>query len=231
MIFKYFDNAIRLMASRKALFLAIIFSIFLPIHILETLVSAMIPANTTSSVQIHFSLLLNSLLIPIYIGAFLFALSSLSRNENDPVRFPQAMRVGLKCWGRLFTARLMTGIYILLGLICFIVPGIFLILRYAFVDAAVVLEGHGAVDAMKRSKELTRNYRGRIFAAGIVFIIGLFTFGIAFFSTLNFFGITDSLLTDFLFNCLLDLALAIFTAVLFLLFREAKASTPASPET
>lgn len=65
--------------------------------------------------------------------------------------------------GSLVWLSIMTGLGVSLGLVCFIVPGILLAIRWALAAPIVMLEGLGASAAMKRSRELVRGHRGAVF--------------------------------------------------------------------
>jgi hypothetical protein len=72
----------------------------------------------------------------------------------------------------LFLARLLVSVLTAIGLILFIIPGIFIILRLLFVDYAIVVERAGLWAAFRRSLALTSG--GRFFAlltyCGLVFV-------------------------------------------------------------
>lgn len=71
-----------------------------------------------------------------------------------------------------------TGIATLFGLVLLVVPGIIVSLGFAFSEQAVMIEGLSPKAAMKRSWELTKGYRGKIF--GLNAMLLLMTFLITF---------------------------------------------------
>ena len=75
---------------------------------------------------------------PIYAGAIVYALPRLIRGQR--VSYGDALGVGFGCWGRLFAARFVAGLLILVGFVALVVPGIVLSVRFALIDSAVVLE-------------------------------------------------------------------------------------------
>lgn len=68
-------------------------------------------------------------------------------------------------------------VYILLGTLCFVVPGIVLAFRYALTQPAVMLEGLGGPDALGRSKQFMTGYPGKVFgnmvAAWVMTVLGV----------------------------------------------------------
>jgi hypothetical protein len=103
---------------------------------------------------------------PLYAGAVLIVVAG--RLTGTRVSYREAMQVGLHNWGRLFGARLVSSLFIGLGLLAFVVPGIILMLRYSLIDPVVVLEGAGANDSRERSAELARGRLRELFAGHII---------------------------------------------------------------
>ena len=121
------------------------------------------------------------LLAPLYAGQYLLALKVV---QNEPVSFREFFR-GFSQWGTLIGVSLLTSVVVAVGFFLLVVPGIVWALTFAFA-AIVVLDpwSHdslprkvGILDAMQRSKELTKGYRGVLF--GVSFILGLPTIAIA----------------------------------------------------
>lgn len=68
-------------------------------------------------------------------------------------------------------------VYILLGTLCLVVPGIVLAFRYALTQPAVMLEGLGGPEALGRSKQFMTGYPGKILgnmvAAWLMTVLGV----------------------------------------------------------
>jgi hypothetical protein len=64
--------------------------------------------------------------------------------------------------GRLVVIILAVGIRVVLGLICLVVPGVLLALKYAVTIPAAVVENTGVSKSLARSAQLTKGRRGRI---------------------------------------------------------------------
>lgn len=64
----------------------------------------------------------------------------------------------------LLTAGLLTGLLTIAGLILFVIPGILFIIMFSFVTPAIILEGKGSMESLRRSRELVRHRRGTTFA-------------------------------------------------------------------
>ena len=69
---------------------------------------------------------------------------------------------------RVFKANFVAGFYILLGLICLVIPGLVLWVRYLYVTEAVVLENRQIGESLRRSKELTSVNGGALVISFII---------------------------------------------------------------
>lgn len=71
----------------------------------------------------------------------------------------------------LLLAGVLAGIGILIGLVLLIVPGLFLLTRWVLVTPAVVLEGVGPTDALRRSWNLVRGHSWTAFGVIVVTLL------------------------------------------------------------
>jgi len=78
---------------------------------------------------------------------------------------------GMERWAAVIAVILLTGAFVLIGFICLIVPGIYLLVALYFSTQAVVAENRSPVDALARSRELVRGQWWRVFGIGIVFSV------------------------------------------------------------
>lgn len=66
---------------------------------------------------------------------------------------------------------ILSSLFIMLGMIAFLIPGIMLAFSYMFMNQVVVLEEDGGYSALKRSAFLTKGYRWRLF--GLSMVVGI----------------------------------------------------------
>jgi hypothetical protein len=71
----------------------------------------------------------------------------------------------------LLVAGIITGILILLGLICLIVPGIIIAIMFALVVPVIMIEQIGAMESLGRSRKLVSRRWGKTFATLLVVVI------------------------------------------------------------
>ncbi len=180
--------------------------------------------------------LLSALLDPIWGAGLVYLLAR--RSAGQHVSVGQALMAGTQWWGRLFAARFVAGLFVVLGLLLLVVPGVILMLRYFVLDCAVVLEGAGVTESRARSAELTRGRKGGIFLASllVLLVVGFVLIG----WTVLSYGIATLIAgeqavadgtriayaLDLSGDCLTDLAYAMMAVLAYAVYRDA-ARTPA----
>ncbi len=175
--------------------------------------------------------LLSGLLDPIWGAGLVYLLAR--RSAGQHVSAAQALYAGVQWWGRLFVARLVAGLFIVLGLLLLVVPGVILMLRYFLLDCAVVLEGAGASESRARSAALTRGRKGGIFVAlvlvllvvGFVYaVVTVLSYGIAI-VVAGEQAVADgtrlAYALDLTGDCVIDLAYAMLAVLAYAFYREA----------
>jgi hypothetical protein len=89
-----------------------------------------------------------------------------------------AYQAALKHTFTLLGAGILAGVAVALGLLLLIVPGIIVSLAFSMTTLIILVEGEGVMDSLRRSWDLTKGNRGRIFVAGL--ICGLLSWALAF---------------------------------------------------
>ena len=130
------------------------------------------------------------------------------------------MLIGLRNWGRLFVAQLSASLLIALGFIALIVPGIVLLVRYALLAPAVVLEGAAPGEARRRSIELTSGIRWQIFGAAFLFLVAFGFLSFLIWLPLGFIPALDTMAINVVLDCVSDVVFAVIQIVLFLYYWE-----------
>jgi hypothetical protein len=170
-----YAEAIRLFCTNFVLIASIILTVWLPGNLFAEYLIWYVPTDDEFMRSYRVTTIIEWVFGPIYWGALVYAFAQLKEGRRPS--YVEAISVGLRTWGRLFSARFFAGVWIVFGLILLVVPGIVLMVRYAFIDAVVVLEGVGgdvlegvgSDYARRRSAELTRGFRWQIFLAGLLF--------------------------------------------------------------
>ncbi len=215
-MFQKLGEAINIWFSNIVLFTVITLTIWLPANILINLFY-----YSASSLDwldaVKLSMAVEGLFGPIYIGAMIYALLQIKQNQR--IGYKEAINVGLINWWNLFTARFIAGVLIILGLIALIIPGIILMIRYAVLDSAVIIESASASQARSRSVKLTKGSRWKIFGAIVLFnIVFIVISRIAYIPL----GFVDHIALSIAVDCILDVISAILIIALFLFYWEAR---------
>ena len=98
-----------------------------------------------------------------------------ARYLGEKISFTEAMGRTTAILGKVISTSMLVGIWIFLGFLMLIIPGIFWIFTLALALPAVVLEGKSGSEALARSKELVKHNRGKVVGTviGIGLIVGL----------------------------------------------------------
>jgi len=115
------------------------------------------------------------LLAPLYAGQFLLALKAV---QDEPVSFREFFS-GFSQWGTLVGVSVLVSLLVALGFFLLIIPGIVWSLTYAFAPIIVLNPPNGEaphgrvgiLDAMRRSRELTKGYRGILFGISLILVL------------------------------------------------------------
>jgi hypothetical protein len=161
---------------------------------------------------------------PLYVGAILYAASQLKQGLHPTYR--ESMAYAATRSFKLLVTRIGTGLIVLVGLIALVIPGIVLALRFALIDAIVVLEGLEGVSARNLSVKLTKGKRWQILGTmmltfvGILLAVVIVSFSLYF--PLSLTGQTENLVIAVICECISNLLLALPIIVLFLFYWDAK---------
>jgi hypothetical protein len=218
------SEAVKLLFRHFGLFSAIVLTVWLPGNILLDVLAHFFPGSEDQhiSTYIRSTMWFEAIFGPIYLGALVYALYEIK--SGRPVTYWQAIRVGLHKWGPLFGARFIAGLFILFGLVAFIVPGIILAVRYALLEPVVVLEGKQLAvtsNPRARSTTLTQGKRSQIFGAALLFYILFLAVSVAAYLPLNLFETLNTLPGEIVLDCMMDIFYAVLQILLFLYYWEA----------
>jgi hypothetical protein len=227
-VIKKFSEAFSLLRHHIGLFAAIVLTVWLPGNALVNIV-AMKYGDASDLHVLRLTTLIEAVFGPLYIGALVYALAQIKMGRA--ITYKEAMNVGVQKWGALFLARLVAGILVAIGLFAFVIPGIVLALRYAFLEQAVVLENKETTEARARSTVLTAGRKWRILAAAVLFFIAFMIFSYLTLLPLDFIESTSLLIpVSIAVDCLQDVVYMVIQIVIFLFYWEAlERETSAKP--
>lgn len=218
--------AARLFISDFPLIAALILTVWLPGNLLTNSVVDQIggPVEQRMVTSALMRIPIGIFLGPIYAAGLIHVLAG--RMTGDRSSYRKAIQAGLCNWWRLFVARVVTNVLILLGFLALIVPGILLSLRYSLIDPVVVLEKAGVRRSRLRSGDLVRGKEIEIFS-GITLLTFLYMIVVM---ALQAFAesrpLVQALWVDTTLDCLNDLVPAVGTCFLFGYYWEGHVNHP-----
>ena len=87
---------------------------------------------------------------------------------GETVVFDDLFSVDQQKWISFAFLALIKGVAIVLGLVCFIIPGVYLAVRWMFAELYVIDKGMRPLEALKASSELTEGVRWKLFLFSLV---------------------------------------------------------------
>lgn len=112
-------------------------------------------------------ILLDFLGYPIYISALILYIASV--NAGKALGVKDALRHSLRYYIPMLIVAILTTIGIIFGLILLIIPGLLLLVKWAFTELEVVLNNKTPIEAMKQSWQKTKGYMATLLF-GFLFI-------------------------------------------------------------
>jgi hypothetical protein len=119
-------------------------------------------------------LLLLGLVFSVIVSLLAFGAITISVSDICLGNAPSLMRSYKKIFGlfvKMLTASLLQVLFIMIGFVLFIIPGVIAMLWFLFTPCVVALEGLGGFAALKRSKALGRGYYWRNLGVFVLVVI------------------------------------------------------------
>ncbi len=221
------EETFRLLVRHFDLFTMIALTVWLPGHLVINYIDFFATSKGAADAaarSFRAAVLVEGLFGPLVIAATLAAL--LTIKQGQPARYLAAMKWALMLWPRLFLTRLVVSVIVLAGLIALVVPGVMLLVRLAFVDALVALDGLPLGQALRISNALTEGRRRGIFWTGGFLFAAVFSLAAAL-SALA--GLAEHFVVQVLADCLIAVTQTVFTIAMFLFYWEARQAPAPSP--
>ena len=151
-------------------------------------------------------------LLDLYIGGnliiFLEVFLLLILSKNDKIFGPKSFSNLWRVWITQFVA----GIWIFIGFICLLIPGLLLSIRYIYSAQIALLEGLPISQTLKRSRKLSSFNGGKVLLACLlVFVLYIF---IIFFIGFVFAIVSNKVIDSFAFNYFLAVSSTLMSALI-----------------
>jgi hypothetical protein len=224
-----FVLAIRLYFVSFVPLASLILTFWLPANLFITSATFGNPADENGMLSFRLNSMAESVIGPPVAAAVIALIAA--RLEGRRVGYRSALGVGLRSWWPVFAADFVAGLFILLGLVALIVPGLILMVRYSLMNQAVVLERAGVSESRSRSTELVKGRGWQIVMAWLLsclVYVGVTTLNIAFLTIAP--DDWDGQISSVVFSCLQDVGGLFLTVWLTLYFWEARSTPKPSPD-
>jgi len=182
---------------------------------------------------------------PLVVSATVMALARIK--QRLPLSYWSVMLDGARAWIRLVFVRMLVMLVVLVpaglatvlarsgrtapaaaaGLVGLAIVMVILLVRFAVVDAVVVLEGGTVITGWRRAAALTAGRRGTILGTAAVLFAGIAAVSLA--AALAFRAVPEinHFVVRVMLDCALSVAQSLFTIALFLIYWQAPAARPA----
>jgi hypothetical protein len=158
------------LSHRFLAFFTVAFVAFVPVIVLQkaTAKTEVDPAQALAMVGVSLGLLVLMLVLNMLSSAVILH-GAFQDMRNRPAGLAESLKVGLRRFLPLMGLAFLVALLMVIGLICLIIPGLFLYTIWFVSVAACVVERTGARASMRRSRELTKGHRWKVF--GIVLLL------------------------------------------------------------
>jgi hypothetical protein len=191
---------------------------FLPLYLPVVALNLLLPSLGGDPQQkasyLGLSYLIHFLYQPIYTGALIYWLSRIEAGAAWSLR--EGFVLGVTLWDRLLLVSLITHMWIVLGALAFIVPGLIAYARLSLAEFRVVLRGESAREAIRGSFRMTRPVAWEILASSLVLFLLFLAFELLF-AQVNA-KLSGGLAVELLMSSLLSILLLISLTILLFRF-------------
>lgn len=215
-VFKILSSSLSVLFKNFVPFVGLVLIITLPVFLLEAYLG-ITPSDDDYEISgimglVYFvlSLVLNQ----IAVGTLVYG-SFLSLN-GEKVSMGRTVSRGFSRVLPVIAVALLAGILYMIGTLFLIIPGIIIYMALFVAVPVTVVERIGVIDSLRRSRELTKGNRWRIFALNLLFFVVLIVFMAVAVPILLTLGNTDiAPYINHFFNTILAAFIAVVTGVTY----------------
>lgn len=156
---RFFRNHLRVLAI-------IILPIVLPIEIFAAIYEYHFLGAEPTMQELLMLRIPSIIAAPIYSIAVVFYIASII--DNKPLPLSSLWQLGIRYWLMYFIMSFMIGMMAGVGLLLFILPGLFLLAKFAFAQFELLLHGHSPPQALQRSWQRTTGHTATVLGGYVV---------------------------------------------------------------
>ena len=167
-----------LYGANAAAVIGVTVAIWLPIELLQSYYEYFVADASDVGRSFGMTIWIENLLGVIPIASVVAIGNAAMNGERPSIWF--GLRSGLEAWPRMVGTRIIVGLITILGLVVFVVPGIYFAVRTTLAEQAAVIERMNPMASTQRSFQLTQGTFWRYFfldaiCVGFMFFVGALT--------------------------------------------------------
>jgi len=164
------SRTISVLSHRFLTFFIVSFVAFVPLIVLQKATANVERDPTQALTMVGLSLVMLVLMLVLsMLSSAVILHGAFQDMRNRPVHLAESLKVGLRRFLPLMGLAFLVALLMVIGLILLIIPGLILYTIWFVSVAACVVERTGAWASMRRSRELTKGHRWKVF--GIVLLL------------------------------------------------------------
>ncbi|TCS43687.1 hypothetical protein [Reinekea marinisedimentorum] len=153
MLYSLLRDSLRFYLNHFIRFAQIVLPFTIPLGLFSLLYDKFLLTNPESALQVYFPMAVAFLFRPVYQLALLQSISQ-SLQHNYPT-VGSLWQMGWSKWAPMFIVSLLYTAAVFSGMMMFVIPGLYLAIKFCFAEIFVAVEGCDPVEAMKRSWKAT----------------------------------------------------------------------------
>lgn len=150
----------------------IVLPIVIPLQVGMSLYGSANPEQEMSSSEMMVTTLLGLAVYAFYLGAVIFYIASVTTGQRRSTA--ELYRLALRYWAPLLLLMFLVAFAVFGGFMLLVVPGVLLMLKLAFAEFDLLLNGSSPTDALKTSWELTKNRKGTLFGGYVIITLAIY---------------------------------------------------------
>jgi len=166
------SRAVSVLSRRFLPFCIVTFVAFLPLILVSrvSMSGGIDPDQTLIILGLSFALAMAQMMISTFTSAVILH-GAFQDIRNRPVNVVESLKVGLRRFLPLLGLAFLAALLVVLGFALFIIPGLILYTMWFVAVAACIVERTGPWTSMRRSRELTKGHRWKIFGVALLLIL------------------------------------------------------------
>jgi hypothetical protein len=153
MLYSLLRDSLRFYLDHFVRFAQIILPFTLSLGLFSLLYDQFILTDSNSPLQLYFPTAVAFLFRPVYQLAVLQSIDQSLKGSHPPIR--SLWNMGWSKWRPMFLVSLLYSMAIFSGMMMFIVPGLYLAIKFCFAEIFVAVDDCDPVEAMKKSWQAT----------------------------------------------------------------------------